>query len=74
MSESWAIGGECKDTGFDVLAPGVKLERYGPFASHEAVRKEWRARAMATVDNALIRYLIIPAEALRLVDRDTPSA
>jgi hypothetical protein len=74
MSEFCVFGGEYKDTGFDVLAPGVKLERYGPFASYEVARKEWRARTMATVDNALIRYLIIPAEALRLVDRDTPSA
>lgn len=74
MSEYWVIGGEYKDTEFDVLAPGVKLERFGPFASYEVARKEWRARTMATVDNALIRYLIIPADALRLADRNTPGA
>ena len=55
MSEYWVVGGEFVDSKFNVLAPGRGQERYGPFPDYESARKEWQARTMATVDNALVR-------------------
>ena len=34
-------------------------ERYGPYADFAAARREWQSRTMATIDNALVRYLIV---------------
>jgi hypothetical protein len=45
------------------LTPGRSLERYGPFPSYDAARKEWKARTMATIDNALVRYRVVDASA-----------
>ncbi|MFM8990275.1 MAG: DUF4170 domain-containing protein [Alphaproteobacteria bacterium] len=59
MSEYWVVGGEFVDSKFNALAPGRDQERYGPFADYEAARKEWQARTMATVDNALVRYQVV---------------
>ena len=59
MSEYWVVGGEFVDSKFNVLAPGRDQERYGPFADYESARKEWQARTMATVDNALVRYQVV---------------
>lgn len=59
MQDYWVIGGEYADTNFTRLRDGAKLERYGPFASYEAARKEWLGRTMQTIDNALMRYRIV---------------
>jgi|GEM_PF-619689 hypothetical protein len=59
MTEYWVVGGEYTDTSFTTLRSGAKLECYGPFMSYEAARKEWLARTMQTIDNALIRYRIV---------------
>lgn len=59
MQEYWVVGGEYTDTSFTRLRPGASLERFGPFASYEAARKEWLARTMQTIDNALVRYRVI---------------
>lgn len=59
MSEYWVVGGEFVDSKFNALAPGRDQERYGPFADYESARKEWQARTMATVDNALVRYQVV---------------
>ena len=64
LGEVWYVaGGEYADTGFCQLAAGHKLESYGPFARSEA-RAVWRALTSKTVDNAMIRYNIVTAEAL----------
>jgi hypothetical protein len=64
MGEVWYVaGGEYADTGFSRLAKGAKLESYGPFPRPEA-RAVWRALTGKTVDNAMIRYNIVTAEAL----------
>ena len=59
MSEYWVVGGEFVDAKCNVLAPGRGQERYGPFPDYESARKEWQARTMATVDNALVRYQVV---------------
>ena len=57
----WVIGGEYEDARFERLR-SVE-ERYGPFADYAAARREWQARTMATVDNALMRYLVVEGRA-----------
>jgi hypothetical protein len=59
MTEYWVVGGEYTDVTFTTLRPGTTLGRYGPFPNYEAARKEWHARTMQTIDNALIRYRIV---------------
>ncbi len=62
MAQYWVVGGEYTDTDFKVLSPGSVLEEYGPFFTYEAARKEWQARNMAKIDNAMVRYRIVEAE------------
>lgn len=57
-TEFWVVGGSYKDTGFHATADGKPEERIGPFASLDAAKAAWRAKAMATVDDALARYRI----------------
>jgi len=53
----WVMGGEYEDARFERLRAAE--ERYGPFADFAAARREWQGRTMATIDNALVRYLIV---------------
>jgi hypothetical protein len=53
----WVTGGEYENARFEDLR-GPE-ERYGPFKDYATARREWQARTMATVDNALVRYLIV---------------
>jgi hypothetical protein len=59
MSEYWVVGGEYVDSSFAALLPERRPERYGPFRSYDDARKEWQARTMATIDNALVRYQVV---------------
>ena len=59
MKRYWVIGGEYTGTDFKNLAEGLELEEYGPFHTYEAARKEWHARNMARIDNAMVRYRIV---------------
>lgn len=63
MSEYWVVGGEYADSRFAALLPGRGPERYGPYPSYEEARKEWQARTMATIDNALVRYRVVAQRA-----------
>jgi hypothetical protein len=62
MAQYWVVGGEYRDTDFKELTAGVELEEYGPFHTYEAARKEWQARNMARIDNAMVRYRIVETE------------
>jgi hypothetical protein len=57
----WVVGGEYEDARFETLRTAE--ERYGPFGDFAAARREWQARTMATIDNALVRYLILEDKA-----------
>ncbi len=57
----YVIGGEYADTTFQQIAAGKSEERHGPYAEKEA-HDVWRALTGKTVDNALIRYRVKPAE------------
>jgi hypothetical protein len=62
MAQYWVIGGEYTDTDFKTLSKEQQLEEYGPFHTYEAARKEWQARNMARIDNAMVRYRIVETE------------
>ena len=60
------IGGELKDIASTEFRDLSKVELVGAYPSYAAARVAWKARAQATVDNALMRYFIIHAH--RLLD------
>jgi hypothetical protein len=62
MGEFWVVGGEFADARFEAPAPGRTMERLGPFPSYEEARKIWKARTMATIDNALVRYRVVESD------------
>ena len=67
--EAWYVaGGEYADTDFSHIAPGQKLESYGPFPRPEALAV-WRALTGKTVDNCMVRYDIVNADALEGLKR-----
>ena len=56
MPRFWVAGGEYADSSFQALAG--EEQRLGPFESYEAAREAWRARAVETIDNALVRFRV----------------
>ena len=54
----WVAGASYTNTAFKETVGGVPEERLGPFASYDEAFDTWRARAMATVDDAHARYRI----------------
>ena len=60
------IGGELRHLDAPVFRDLSKVEFVGAFPNYEEARKAWKARAQATVDNALMRYFILHAH--RLID------
>lgn len=60
------IGGELKHIGGQEFRDPGQVEFVGAFPNYETARTAWKARAQATVDNAMMRYFIIHAH--RLLD------
>ena len=58
------VGGELKDIAQHEFKDLTKVEFVGAFPSYSAAHVAWKARAQATVDNALVRYFIIHAHKL----------
>jgi hypothetical protein len=64
------IGGELKSLeGPPEFRDLKKVDLVGAYATYDEAARAWRARAQATVDNALMRYFVIHAH--RLLDPDT---
>lgn len=57
----YVVGGEYADTSFTEPAPGTELDRRGPFSEREA-KAIWRELTGKTVDNAMVRYFLKPAQ------------
>jgi len=57
-TECWVVGGHYADTNFKDIAAGGAEQREGPFADYAKALEVWRAKAMATVDDAYARYRI----------------
>jgi hypothetical protein len=60
------IGGELKSLGTKEFRDLSKVEFVGAYPNHAEAHMAWKARAQATVDNALMRFFIIHAH--RLLD------
>jgi len=60
------IGGELKSVDSHEFRDLSKVELVGAYPNYAEAEKVWRARAQATVDNALMRFFIIHAH--RLLD------
>jgi Domain of unknown function (DUF4170) len=58
------IGGELADLEHVEFRDPSKVEFVGAYPSYQAALGAWRAKAQATVDNALMRYFIIHAHKL----------
>ncbi|NBB50744.1 DUF4170 domain-containing protein [Rhizobium sp. CRIBSB] len=58
------IGGELRHLDAPVFRDLSKVEFVGAFGSYSEARAAWKARAQATVDNALMRYFILHAHKL----------
>lgn len=59
------IGGELKSLeGPPEFRDLSKVDLVGAFPSYEEAVRAWRAKAQATVDNALMRYFVLHAHKL----------
>jgi len=63
------IGGELEAVGGRRFRDLAKLDFVGAYPSYREAHAAWKAKAQATVDNALTRYFIIHAH--RLLDPET---
>jgi hypothetical protein len=64
------IGGELRSVDSVEFRDLAKVEMVGAYPNYAEAHAAWRARAQATVDNALMRYFIIHAH--RLLDPSKP--
>lgn len=55
------IGGELRHLDAPVFRDLTKVEFVGAYGSYAEAKSAWKARAQATVDNALMRYFILHA-------------
>ena len=63
------FGGELKSLHSMEFRDLTKIDFVGVFPNYAEADKAWKARAQATVDNALMRYVIVHAH--RLLDPET---
>jgi hypothetical protein len=54
------FGGELTDVSDTTLRDPKNVHVVGIFASRQAAHDEWKANAQRTVDNALMRYFVVP--------------
>lgn len=60
------FGGELKEVGGTEFRDLTKLDFVGAYPDYASARAAWKAKAQATVDNALMRYVVVHAH--RLLD------
>ncbi len=53
------FGGELKELGGTEFRDPAKLDIVGIFPSYASAERAWRARAQSSVDNAMMRYVIV---------------
>jgi hypothetical protein len=58
------IGGELKAIGTTEFRDLSQVEWVGAYPNYAEARAAWKARALATVDNALMRFYILHAHKL----------
>ncbi len=55
----WVVGGVYKNTKFEELARGEKLEKFGPFETISIAKEKWDSCSWEKVDDCFVRYEII---------------
>ena len=63
------IGGELKSVDSNEFRDLKQVELVGAYPNYEQAKQAWKAKAQATVDNALMRYFVIHAH--KLLDPST---
>jgi hypothetical protein len=58
------FGGELKDVAEHEFRDLSKIDFVGAFPNYAEAHAAWKSKALATVDNALMRYFIIHAHKL----------
>lgn len=53
----WVVGGRYRNTDFVDIESGQE-KRMGPYQDYAGALEEWRARSMAEIDDAHVRYRI----------------
>jgi hypothetical protein len=66
------FGGELAAIGSNEFRDLSKLDMVGVFPDYASARVAWKAKAQATVDNALMRYYVVHLH--RLLDPDEDRA
>ena len=64
------IGGELKKVDVNEFRDLTRLDYVGSYPSYADAFTAWKAKAQATVDNALVRYFIIHAHRLLDPEKD----
>jgi hypothetical protein len=64
------IGGELKKVDVNEFRDLTKVDFVGAYPNYAQAFAAWKAKAQATVDNALMRYFIIHAHRLLDPDKD----
>ena len=64
------IGGELKQVGEHEFRDLSKVDFVGAYPGYAEAFVAWKAKAQATVDNALVRYFIIHAHRLLDPEKD----
>ena len=64
------IGGELKTVDVNEFRDLTRLDYVGAYPSYAEAFTAWKAKAQATVDNALVRYFIIHAHRLLDPEKD----
>ena len=64
------FGGELKDVAGTEFRDLSKLDFVGAFPDYASAHVAWKTKAQGTVDNALMRYVIVHAHKLLNPDHD----
>jgi hypothetical protein len=64
------FGGELKSFDSVEFRDLSKIDFVGAFPDYESAHKAWKGKALATVDNALMRYVIVHAHKMLNPEHD----
>ena len=56
------LGGELENTSSNKFSNLANVDMVGVYPDYQTAEQHWRSKAQMTVDNALMRYFILPLE------------
>ena len=62
------FGGELKDVGGSEFRDLTKIDFVGAYPDYASAHMAWKSKAQGTVDNALMRYVIVHAHTMLTPD------